>query len=29
MPAENLGMLTVGMFTDPEGSLVGLYKSNQ
>jgi len=29
MPAENLGMVTVGMFTDPEGSLVGLYKSNQ
>jgi predicted enzyme related to lactoylglutathione lyase len=29
MPAANLGMVTVGMFTDPEGGLVGLYKSNQ
>lgn len=29
MPVTDLGMVTVAMFNDPEGSLVGLFKSNQ
>jgi predicted enzyme related to lactoylglutathione lyase len=29
MPAEDLGMVTIGMFNDPAGNLVGVYKSNQ
>lgn len=29
MPATNAGMVTFGLFTDPEGSLAGVFKSNQ
>jgi hypothetical protein len=28
VPATDMGMVTLGMFTDPEGSLVGVFKSN-
>ena len=29
MPVMDGGMVTFGLFTDPEGNLVGIFKSNQ